>query len=135
WSYLRDVLLQGVEAFGDRGTPEVQIRNMRKGGHERRFYPNAPRLQTPPCLPDALQELREGGVELLGGFEVRQVACPGNGHMAGAGYLRCHSTHDLGGGDAILLPADDEGRDAYLSEERGRVRALPHGAEGGDDTV
>ena len=35
----------------------------------------------------------------------------------------------------ILLPADDEGRDADLPEEQGRVRALPHGAEGGDDAV
>src|SRR5829696_8930081 len=24
---------------------------MHKGGHERRFYPNAPLLQTPPCHP------------------------------------------------------------------------------------
>src|SRR5918994_7045469 len=68
------------------------------------------------CLPDALEEIREGGVELLGGFEVREVACPGKGHVAGAWYLRGHSTHDLGGGDAILLPADDEGWNADLPE-------------------
>ena len=42
-----DVLFQGVEAFGDRGTPEMQIRNMRKGCHELRFYPNLALLQTP----------------------------------------------------------------------------------------
>src|SRR5215212_3910996 len=89
-------------------------------------------LQT---LPDALQEVREGSVELLGGFEVREVAGLGDGHVVGAGYLRGHSAHDLGRGDAILLPADDEGWNAYLTEERGRVRALPHGAEGGDGAV
>src|SRR5918994_983040 len=50
WLGLCNIPFQGVEAFGDRGTPEVQIRNMRKGGHEQRFYPNATRLQTPPCL-------------------------------------------------------------------------------------
>jgi hypothetical protein len=51
---LCNVLFQGVEAFGDRGTPEVQIRNMRKGDHEQRFYPNVLQLKT---LPDALQEI------------------------------------------------------------------------------
>src|SRR3712207_1789651 len=84
---------------------------------------------------DAPQEIREGSVELLGGFEVREVTGPGYGHMMGVWYLRGHGAHDLGGGDAILLSADDQGRDVDLSEERGRVRALPHGAEGGDDAV
>src|ERR687897_752371 len=117
---------------------------MRKGGHEQRFYPTAPRLQTSSCLrrgripiylPDALQEICDGSVELLGGFEVREVAGPGNGHVSGAWYLCGHGPHDLGGNDAILLPADDEGWDADLPKERSRVRALPHGAEGGHDAV
>src|SRR5215207_2308154 len=50
WLDLCNILFQGVEALDDRRTSEVKIRNMHKGGHERRFYPNAPRLQTPPCL-------------------------------------------------------------------------------------
>src|SRR5215211_8016742 len=123
---------------------------MHKGGHERRFYPNASLLQTPSCLPsqdnrqreigvgslpDALQELSESRVELLGGFQVRQVARTGYGHVAGTGYLCGHSTHDLGSGNAVFLPSDDEGRDAYLAEKRGRIRTLPHGAEGGDGAV
>ena len=51
------------------------------------------------------------------------MAGPGYGHMMGAWDLRGHGAHDFGG-DAILFSADDEGRDADLPEERGRVRAL-----------
>src|SRR5918997_273149 len=39
---------QGIEALGYRGPPEVQIRNVHEGGHEKRFYPNTPGRQTWP---------------------------------------------------------------------------------------
>ena len=37
---LPDERPQGVEALGDSGPPEVQIRDVHEGGHEYRFYPN-----------------------------------------------------------------------------------------------
>src|SRR5687767_4146895 len=119
---------------------EICVRVATNSDSTRTHHGSKPSPSPPPArqdlyLPDALQEIREDSVELLGGFEVREVAGPGNGHVAGVGYLRGHGTHDLGGKDAILLPADDQGRDADLPEERGRVRAIPHGAEGGDDAV
>src|SRR5215210_7077964 len=43
---LDDELTEGVEAFGDRGPPEVQVRNMHEGRHVMRFYPNIPLRQT-----------------------------------------------------------------------------------------
>jgi hypothetical protein len=44
---LLDKPSQGIEALGDRGPPEVQIRNVHEGGHEKGFYPNTPARQTP----------------------------------------------------------------------------------------
>src|SRR5215207_2890730 len=43
---LLDELQEGVEALGDSGPPEVQIRNVHERGHEKRFYPNTPVRQT-----------------------------------------------------------------------------------------
>src|SRR5215212_2590951 len=88
------------------------------------------------CLPAWLrQELSEGRVEAFGVLEVREVACAGEGHVAGVRYLLGHRAHDLGGGDPILLPTDDQRGDLYLAEERGRVRAIAHGAQSRDDAV
>jgi hypothetical protein len=55
WLDLCNETFQGVETLGNRRTPEMQVRNMHKGGHEQRFYPNARQLQTPPCLLQAFQ--------------------------------------------------------------------------------
>src|SRR3712207_6628752 len=86
-------------------------------------------------LESLLQELLQDPVEALRGFEVREVAGTGEGHVAGVRYLLGHRAHDLGRGDPILLAADDQSGNLYLPQERGRVRALAHGAQSRDDAV
>src|SRR3712207_7513463 len=77
---------------------------------------------TPPTL-ELFEKLPQGRVEALGGFEVREVAGAGEGHVVGVGDLLRHGPHDLGRGDPILLATDDQGGNLYLLQERGRVRA------------
>src|SRR3712207_1506659 len=68
-------------------------------------------------LKPLLQEFLQSRVEPFRGFEVREVARAGEGHVARVRDLLGHRAHDLGRGDPILLAADDQRGDLDLSQK------------------
>src|SRR5215212_6067186 len=82
-----------------------------------------------------VEEVFEGRVEFHWCFEVREVAGPFYGKVAGVGDLLGHLTHNLRCGEGVLRATQDECGYAYLAEQARRIGARAHGTQGCDDPV